>query len=84
MSRELQQKRELVMQENNGDMPEFTDEQLRAALKRVGRDARQAAFAAGRPIVVVKDNAIVALHPDGREEIIKPLCPRPDATRERE
>ncbi|HEY7153022.1 MAG TPA: hypothetical protein VH575_03585 [Gemmataceae bacterium] len=61
------------MQENNGDMPEFTDEQLRAALKRVGRDARQEAFAAGRPVIVIKGNAIVALHPDGREEIIEPL-----------
>jgi hypothetical protein len=72
------------MQEHNGDMPEFTDEQLRAALKRVGRDARQAAFAAGRPVFVVKGNAIVALHPDGTEEIVESLCPRPDAACERE
>ena len=27
------------MQEINNDTPEFTDEQLRAALKRMGRDA---------------------------------------------
>jgi hypothetical protein len=51
---------------------EFTDEQLRAALKRVGRDARQQAFAGGRPIFFVKNGSLIALHPDGTEQVIKP------------
>jgi hypothetical protein len=72
------------MPENNDDLPEFTDEQLRAALKRVGRDARQEAFAAGQPVFFVKGASIVALHPDGREEVIEPLCARADTIRERE
>lgn len=72
------------MPENNGDLPEFTDEQFRAALKRVGRDARREAFAAGHPVFIVKGAFIVALHPDGREEIIEPLCEGPDGIRERE
>jgi hypothetical protein len=56
-----------------GDTLEFTDEQLRAALRRVGRDARQAAFAAGKAVVYVKDGAIVALYPDGTEEVVELL-----------
>ncbi|HEY7425130.1 MAG TPA: hypothetical protein VH682_12945 [Gemmataceae bacterium] len=72
------------MQKNPGDAPEFTDEQLRAALKRMGRDARQATFAAGRPVMVVKGASIVALHSDGREEIVELLCPQPEAACERE
>ncbi len=70
------------MQECDNDAPEFTDEQLRAALKRVGRDARQEAFAAGRPIIIVKGRAIVALHPDGSEEIVEPLPLNTDAAAE--
>lgn len=61
------------------DTPEFTDEQLRAALRGVGRDARQAAFAAGRAVVYLKGRAIVALHPDGTEEVVEPLCQGTDA-----
>ncbi len=53
--------------------PEFSDEQLRVALRRVGRDARRTAFAAGRPVFIVKGASLVALHPDGTEEIIQPL-----------
>jgi hypothetical protein len=69
------------MQETNGDAPEFTDEQLRAALKRVGRDARQAAFAVGRPVIIIKGGAIVALHADGSEEILESLHPRGEVVR---
>jgi hypothetical protein len=67
------------MQENGHDGVEFSDEQLRAALRRVGRDARQAAFAAGRPVVVVKDSLLVALFPDGTEQILESLAPEGDA-----
>ncbi|HEY7313685.1 MAG TPA: hypothetical protein VH643_30325 [Gemmataceae bacterium] len=67
------------MQESGGDEPEFTDEQLRSALRRVGRDARQEAFAAGRPVFFVKGASLVALHADGTEEIIKTLCHDSDA-----
>ena len=63
------------MSENILDDREFTDEQLRAALRRMGREARQEAFAAGHPVFVIKDMAIVALYPDGREEILEPLRP---------
>ncbi len=64
--------------ESDGDEPEFTDEQLRAAIKRVGEDARQAAFAAGRPVFIIKGRSLVALHADGTEEIIKILRPELD------
>ena len=70
------------MPEDVLDGQEFTDEQLRAALRRVGREARQAAFAAGYPVIVVKGRALVALHPDGREEIIEPLLPEAETARE--
>lgn len=55
------------------DAPEFTDEQLRDALRCVGRDARQAAFAAGLAVVYIKDRSIVELHPDGSEVIVGSL-----------
>ncbi len=53
----------------NGE--EFTDEQLRAALKRMGDKACQATFAAGRPVVVFRHGALVALYPDGTEKILE-------------
>jgi len=71
------------MSENILDDREFTDEQLRAALRRAGREARQAAFAAGHPVFVIKGMAIVALYPDGREEILEPLRPETEIVRER-
>lgn len=61
------------MDENNIDPPEFTDEQLRAALRRMGREARQEAFRANLPVIVLKGRSLVALHPDGTEEILEPL-----------
>lgn len=72
------------MQANNGDSPEFTDEQLRAALKGVGRDARQMAFAAGQPVFILKGDAIVALYADGREEIIESIHDSTEAAPARE
>jgi len=70
------------MQNNDNDGLEFTDEQLRAALKRMGRDARMAAFSVGQPVIVVKGSSIVALHPDGSEEIIETLIRETDAVSE--
>jgi hypothetical protein len=61
------------MPEEIDDGREFTDEQLRAALKRVGEDARREAFAAGLPVYILKDGAIVALHADGTEEVLEQL-----------
>lgn len=55
------------------DEREFTDEELHEALHRIGREVRQEAFAAGRPVVFLKDGAIVAVHPDGREEVLERL-----------
>lgn len=52
------------------DAPEFTDEQIRAALKQVGRDARRGAFAAGCPVYFVRGHLVVALHADGTEDIV--------------
>jgi len=55
------------------DPPEFTDEQLRAALRSVGETARREAFAAGRSVMIVKGASLVLLHPDGTEEVVGPL-----------
>jgi len=41
------------MQTDGSDVLEFTDEQLCAALKQVGSESRQAAFAAGTPVLIV-------------------------------
>jgi hypothetical protein len=70
---EFEPKRGITMPEDNGDGLEFSDEQLRAVLKRVGQDARQKAFAAGRPVFIVKGTSLVALHADGTEEVIECL-----------
>ena len=66
------------MQPTVSDPPEFTDEELRAALKRVGDEARRAAFAAGRPVMVAKNARLVLLYPDGTEEVVEELPPRTD------
>jgi hypothetical protein len=74
-------KQGVAVDENLLNGVEFTDEQLRAALKRVGRDAREAAFAAGRPVVVIKDGSLVALYGDGTEEVIGPVRSEPGTAR---
>ncbi len=48
---------------------EFTDEELRAALRRVGEHARQQAFSAGKPIVILRGTDLVWIYPDGHEEV---------------
>jgi hypothetical protein len=72
------------MHESSNDAAEFTDEQLRAALKRVGKEARREAFAAGRPVIVVKGRSLVALYADGTEKIVEPLGQGTDAFCEQE
>jgi hypothetical protein len=61
------------MPEDVNDDREFTDEQLRAALRCVGEEARREAFAAGLPVYILKGRFLVALHADGTEEVIKQL-----------
>lgn len=61
------------MNEEIADELEFTDEQLRAALKRVGREARQQAFAGGRPVFFVKNGSLIALQSHGTEKVVKVL-----------
>lgn len=63
------------MSDSYVEPPEFTDEELLAALKRVGQAARDAAFAAGRPVVVLRDSMLVAIYSDGKEVIIGPPSP---------
>ena len=62
------------------DDREFTDEELRAAVVRVGEEARAIAFAAGRPVYFMKGRAIIAQHADGTEEIVELLGADTDAT----
>jgi hypothetical protein len=50
----------------------------------VGEDARQAAFAAGRPVFIIKGRSLVALHADGTEEVIKTLHLPTEAAQGRE
>jgi len=61
------------MNPNSIDAPEFTDEQLRDALKRVGSAAREAAFSAGRPILIVREGQLVEQHADGTERLLGPV-----------
>lgn len=58
------------MNDNDLDDRGFTDEQLQAALKSVGEEARRIAFAAGQPIVVLRKGVLLRLYADGREEIV--------------
>ncbi len=72
------------MLNNDLDGQGFTDEQLRAALKRMGRDAREATFAAGRPVVVIRDRSIIAVFADGSEVLLEQLSNGRDANGEHE
>jgi hypothetical protein len=64
-----------MMEDSNGDLAEFTEEQLRAVLKSVGEEARREAFSAGRSVMIARGASLVLLHPDGTEEVVGPLCP---------
>lgn len=63
------------MDESETDLPEPTDEEILAALRLVGETARREAFAAGQPIVFLRDGKIVRQFPDGTEELVEePAC----------
>jgi hypothetical protein len=64
------------MADSANDDLEFTEEQLHAALDRVGRKARQEAFAAGLSVMVVRGQSLVKVHPDGTAVIVGAFCPR--------
>lgn len=55
------------MSTDAGEQSEFTDAELKEALKRVGEDARHAAFQSGHPIAFLKDGKLFQAFPDGRE-----------------
>lgn len=59
------------MSDQLAEEAEFAEDQLRAALKRVGSEARREAFAKGLPVFFVKNGALIALYPDGSETVIK-------------
>jgi GTPase SAR1 family protein len=54
------------------DETEGDGEQLRRALPEVGRVAREEAFKAGQPVVVLKDGRPVWVYPDGTEHAAGP------------
>lgn len=63
------------MDESETDLPEPTDEEILAALRHVGETARREAFAAGQPIVFLRDGKIVRQFPDGTEvPVEEPVC----------
>jgi hypothetical protein len=47
---------------------EFTDEQLRAALHRMGEEARREAFEAGLTVTIVRSGHLIRQFVDGHEE----------------
>lgn len=63
------------MNEENAEDVEFSEEQLRAALKSVGKEAQKQAFARGLPVFFVKNGSLIALYPDGRETVVNPAHP---------
>jgi hypothetical protein len=65
------------MKARANDVPEFTDEQLRAAIKGIGKEARQAAFTAGRAVLVAKNSRMVLLYADGTEKDVGPIKDEP-------
>jgi hypothetical protein len=54
------------------DEPEFTPEQLDALLRQAGEQARRKAFAAGRPVMILRKGLLVRQYADGREVIVGP------------
>ncbi len=55
------------MQVTADDSREFTDEELLAALERMGQEVEREAFAAGQPYVVMRGSDLVWIYPDGHE-----------------
>lgn len=52
------------------DLPEFTDDELQAALERMAQAVRREAYAAGQPIVILRGAQFVWQFPDGHEECV--------------
>jgi hypothetical protein len=52
---------------SEAEQPEFSNEQLNAALTRIGKEARQEAFDAGRPVIILKNDKPTWVYPDGSE-----------------
>lgn len=50
------------------DPREFTDEQMHAALRRMGEEARAKAFAIGRPIMIARDGKLFLHFSNGEEK----------------
>jgi hypothetical protein len=53
---------------DESEQPEFSNEQLNAALLQIGQEARPEAFSAGRPVIVLKNEKPVWVYPDGTEQ----------------
>ena len=70
---ELNKPNKLINMSETVEAPEFSDEQLRDALKRVGTEAQRISFVAGRPIVYLKGKYLIALHQNGTEQVLKPV-----------
>ena len=67
------------MNDSKCDSPEFTEDQLRAALKTVGEEARREAFSAGHSVMIIRGASLVLLNPDGTENVVGPMCLNADA-----
>jgi hypothetical protein len=50
------------------EQPEFSREQMNAALSDIGKQAREEAFSAGRPVIILKNDKPVWVYPDGSEK----------------
>lgn len=48
--------------------PEFTDDELRAALMEIGPEERRKAFDAGLPVMTIENGTFILTYPDGRKE----------------
>jgi small GTP-binding protein len=52
--------------------PDFNGQALRKALPAIGREAREEAFRAGRPVIELKDGRPVWVYADGTERAVEP------------
>ncbi len=70
--RESLRDEEFVRCETPADDADFRADQLLAALPEIGREARETAFRAGRPVIVLKAGRPVWQYPDGTERAVEP------------
>lgn len=52
------------------DDREFTDEELKAALKEVGKSVKEKHFSKGQPIAYLEGDKVIKEYPDGRKEVV--------------